>query len=121
MIRTISIIALLALTVLLSGCGCSREKKPVDAMKARMQDAAYTNMLVQALSDQKKVASETAKIKSSIAKLGKDAVGTQEYIDLTNRLARCEKEAEMTRMAARMAVRDRLMKDSKAKKGNLKK
>ena len=90
-------------------------------MKARMQDAAYTNMLVQALSDQKKIASETAKIKSSIAKLGKDAVGTQEYIDLTNRLARCEKEAEMTRMATRMAVRDRLMKDSKAKKGNLKK
>ena len=121
MIRTISIIALVALTVLLSGCGCSREKKPVDAMKARMQDSAYTNMLVQALSDQKKVASETAKIKSSIAKLGKDAVGTQEYIDLTNRLARCEKEAEMTRMAARMAVRDRLMKDSKAKKVNLKK
>ena len=120
MIRTISIIALLALTVLLSGCGCSREKKPVDAMKERMQDAAYTNMLAQALSDLKKVASETAKIKASIEKLGKDAVGTAEYVDLTNRLEKCEKEAEMTRMAARMAVRDRLMKDSKAKKGNLK-
>ena len=121
MIRTISIIALLALASLLSGCGCSREKKPVDAMKARMQDAAYTNMLVQALSDQKKIAFEAAKLKASIEKLGKDASGTQEYIDRTNRLAKCEKEAEMTRTAARMAVRDRLMKDSKAKKGNLKK
>ena len=60
-------------------------------------------------------------IKASIEKLGKDAVGTPEYIDLTNRLAKCGKEAEMTRMAARMAVRERLMKDSKAKKGNLKK
>jgi hypothetical protein len=120
MIRTISIIALLALSALLSGCGCSREKKPVDAMKERMKDAAYTNMLAQALSDQKKIASETAKLKASIEKLGKDAAGTQEYIDLTNRLAKCEKEAEMTRTAARMAVRERLMKDSKAKKGNLK-
>ena len=90
-------------------------------MKARMNDAAYTNMLAQALSDQKKIASEAAKIRSSLEKLGKDAVGSPEYVDLTNRLARCEKEAEMTRMAARMAVRDRLMKDSKAKKGNLKK
>ena len=120
MMRTISITALVALSVLLSGCGCSREKKTVDAMKERMQDAVYTNMLAQALSDQKKVASETAKIKASIEKLGKEAVGTAEYIDLTNRLAKCEKEAEMTRMAARMAVRERLMKDSKAKKGNLK-
>ena len=121
MIRTISIIALLALASLLSGCGCSREKKPVDAMKERMRDSAYTNMLAQALSDQRKIASEAAKIRTSIEKLGKNAVGSPEYVDLTNRLAKCVKEAEMTRMAARMAVRERLMKDSKAKKGNLKK
>jgi hypothetical protein len=121
MIRSISIIALAALFSLLSGCGCSRGKKPVDAMKERMRDSAYTNMLAQALSDQKKIASEAAKIRSSIEKLGKNAVGSPEYVDLTNRLARCEKEAETTRTAARMAVRDRLMKDSKAKKGNLKK
>lgn len=121
MIRTISIIALIALSVLLSGCGCSREKKPVDATKERMQDTAYTNMLAQAISDQKRIACEAAKIKAAIEKLGKDAVGSAEYIDLTNRLAKCGKDAEMARMAARMTVRDRLMKDSKAKKGNLKK
>ena len=120
MIHSISIIALAALFSLLSGCGCSREKKSVDGMKERMQDAAYTNMLVQTRKAQVQVASQMAEINAAIERLGKDAVNSPEYTDLTNRLAQCRKDAEMLSNTARTAIRDRIMKDSKAK-GNLKK
>ena len=121
MIRSISIIALAALFSLLSGCGCSREKKPVDGMKDRMQDAVYTNLLAQTHNAQVQVASQIADINASIERLGKNAENSPEYTDLTNRLARCKAESEMLNKTVRMAIRDRLMKDSKAKKGNLKK
>ena len=120
MMRTISMIALAALASLLSGCGCSREKKPVDGVAARMKDAAYINRLAQIHADKVTVASRTAEIKAAIKRLGKDAVRSPEYVDLTNRLAGCKAEAEMLNKAARMMVLDRLRSDSKSK-GNLKK
>jgi hypothetical protein len=114
------VIALAALCALLSGCGCSREKKPVDGPAGRMEDAAYTNRLVKLRSEQASVASEIAAIKAKIAKLGDDAVKKPEYVDLTNRLAKCESEAKSVQNAARQAVRARILKDA-AKKGDLKK
>ena len=121
MTSRISIIALAALVSLLSGCGCSREKKSVDGMKERMQDVSYTNMLAQARKAQAQVASQMAGINAAIERLGDNAENSPEYTDLTNRLARCKAESEMLSKAVRMAVRDRLLKDSAAKKGNLKK
>jgi len=120
MMRAISIIALLALVSLLSGCGCSREKKPVDGMKERMSDVAYTNTLAKLRSEQVSSAAKIAAIVAKIEKLGKDAASSPEYMALTNDLAKCRAESEMIRKTARMAVRNRLMKDA-AKKGNLKK
>ena len=120
MMRAISIIALSALVSLLSGCGCSTKREPVDEARVRMSDAAYTNLLVQTHSAQVQVASQMAAIRSEIERLGKGAEKRPEYVDLTNRLARCKAESEMLNNAVRMAIRDRLMKDSKAK-GNLKK
>lgn len=115
-----SVIALAALCSLLSGCGCSREKKPVDGPAERMEDAAYTNKLVKLRSGQSSIASEIAAIKAKIAKLGDDAAKRPEYSDLTNRLAKCESKAKSMRDAARQAVRARILKDA-AKKGDLKK
>ena len=120
MIRAVSIIALAALASLLSGCGCSREKTLVDEAKGRMHDATYTNMLVQTRLEQVKIASRAAAIKAKIESLGADAASHPEYADLTNDLARCKAEAEMLNKMVRMAIRDRLTKDLKAK-GDLKK
>jgi len=114
------LIALAALCSLLSGCGCSREKKSVDGPAERMEDAAYTNKLMNLRSEQASIASEIAAIKAKIAKLGDDAARKPEYVDLTNRLAKCELEAKSMRNAARQAVRARILKDA-AKKGDLKK
>lgn len=120
MMRTISIAALAVLVSLLSGCGCSREKKPVDGVESRMDDAAYTNALAKLRGDQASSAARVAAIMAKIEKLGKDAVSSPEYTVLTNDLAKCRAESEMVRKATQMAVRNRLMKDA-TKKGNLKK
>jgi hypothetical protein len=120
MIRAISIIALAALASLLSGCGCSREKKPVDGLKERMSDVAYTNTLAKMREGQASAASRIAAITAKIENQGKDAESSPEYVALTNELAQCKAESEMIRKATRMAVRNRLMKDA-SKKGNLKK
>ena len=73
MMRAISIIALSALVSLLSGCGCSTKREPVDEARVRMSDAAYTNLLVQTHSAQVQVASQMAAIRSEIERLGKGA------------------------------------------------
>ena len=119
MTSRISIIALAVLATLLSGCGCSKEKKTVDAPRQRMEDAAYTNTLAKLRKDQSSAAAKIAVISEKIEKLGKDAVKSPEYISLTNNLAKAKAESEMVRKTTQMAVRNRLMKDA-AKKGNLK-
>ena len=119
MMRTISIAALAVLVSLLSGCGCSREKKPVDGLKGRMEDVAYTNAIVSLRKDQASAAAKISVIRQKIEKLGKDAATSPEYISLTNDLAKAKAESEMIRKTTQMAVRNRLMKDA-AKKGNLK-
>lgn len=121
MMRSVSIIALLALVSLLSGCGCSREKKPVDGIKERMSDAAYTNTLAKLRSAQVSVAAKIAAVTAKIEKLGKDASSSPEYAALTNDLAKCKAELEMMRRSAQMAVRNRIMRDVDFKKGDLKK
>ena len=120
MTSRISIIALAALTALLSGCGCSREKKPVEGLKERMGDVAYTNALVNLRKDQATAAKKIAVIRQKIEKLGENLVTSPEYASLTNELAKCMAEAEMIRKTTRVAVRNRLLKDAE-KKGNLKK
>lgn len=115
-----SIIALAAACSLLSGCGCSSEKKPVNAAKERMVDVAYTNKLITLHGEQKSVAAKMAAIQAEIEKLGENAKNRPEYADLTNKLAKCELESKMIREAARQAVRERLMKNL-SDKGNLKK
>ena len=119
MTSRISIIALAALTTLLSGCGCSREKKPVDGLKERMEDVAYTNAIVSLRKDQALAAAKISVIRQKIEKLGKDAAASPEYISLTNDLAKAKAESEMIRKTTQLAVRNRLMRDA-AKKGNLK-
>jgi hypothetical protein len=114
-----SIIALGALCCLFSGCGCSKEKKADDAVLPRMEDPAYTNQLVQLRGDKAAVANKLAALKKKIDDLGKEAVGTAEYIGLTNQLAQCEKEADSLRKKTLNAVRERIMKES-AQKGNQK-
>ena len=121
MMRTVSIIALIALSALLSGCGCSREKKPVEGVEARMKDAEYTNRLAEIRSEQVKVASAAAAIRSEIEKLGGDAERHASYPDLTNRLAQCEADMERIRKTAQQTVRERILRDSPEKKGYLKK
>ena len=120
MTSRISILALAALATLLSGCGCSKEKKPVDAPKERMEDVAYTNTLARLRKDQASAAAKIAAIREKIEKLGGNATTSPEYISLTNDLAKCMAESEKIRKTTQMAVRNRLMKDA-AKKGNLKK
>ena len=119
MIRSISIIALCALSMLLSGCGCSREKKPVEEGRIRMSDASYTNSLAKLRGERVSVATKIAAIKAKIEKLGKDASSSPEYTVLTNDLAKCRAEAETIRKKTQMTVRNRLLKDAE-KKGNLK-
>ena len=121
------IILLGAACCMFSGCGCSKEKSPPSSeAEARMQDAAYTNRLVQIHKGQKAAASKSAAIRAEIERLGANPESRPEYADLTNRLAQCELEAEAARNAARNAVRERIMKDAAAKKaqstkGNLNK
>ena len=109
------VIALAALCSLLSGCGCSRERNPVDGPAERMEDAAYTNNLVKLRSGRSSIASEIAAIKAKIAKLGDDAAKMPEYVDLTNRLAMCESESRLMQKATQQAVRERLLRNSSAK------
>ena len=121
MTKAVSMIALAALASLLSGCGCSREKKLVaEGAVDRMQDAEYTNRLAGIRSGQVDVASKAAAIRSEIEKLGRDAESHGSYADLTNRLAKCELEMEQLRKSARQAVMGRILKNA-AEKGNLKK
>ena len=119
MVRLISISALCALCCFLSGCGCSKDK-PTPA--PRMEDADYTNRLVQIHGRQKDVAANAAAIRGKIEALGAEAKGKPEYVDLTNRLAQCEAEMERIRQEALLAVRARISKDLPPRKtGDLKK
>lgn len=119
MIRMLSIVALGALCGMLSGCGCSKEKAPPPSdAEIRMRDVEYTNRLAQIRDAQVSAAVRAAAIRAELEKFGTDASNRPEYADLTNRLARCEAEAEAARLAARNAVRARLLKDAAAKKGS---
>lgn len=118
MVARIAIIAFGAICCLFSSCGCSKEKGP--GVPARMEDAVYTNRLVQLRADQTAAAAKAVALRRKLEQLTQDAKGTPEYIDLTNRLAQCTEEAERLRKATLNTIRARLMKES-AQKGNLKK
>ena len=111
------VIALAALCSLLSGCGCSREKKSVDGPAERMEDAAYTNKLMNLRSEQASIASEIAAIKAKIAKLGDDAAKMPEYVDLTNRLAMCESESRLMQNASWRPNRCGMPRDRRSVRG----
>lgn len=122
----IAIVALCALgCISFSGCGCSKEKPQETAVKgvpSRMQDAAYTNQLVQLHEGRKAVAVKVAAIRAKLAKLGPDAEKSPEYADLTNQLAQCEVESRRLRQEAVTTVRARVLQEAgPAQKGNLKK
>lgn len=119
MLRLISISALGALCCFLSGCGCSKDEP---APASRVEDADYTNRLAQIHGRQKDVAANAATIRAQIEKLGAEAKGKPEYVDLTNRLAQCEAEMERIRKEALLAVRARISRDLPPRKtGDLKK
>ena len=115
----ISIIALGALCCLFSGCGCSKEKGSA-AVPSRMEDAVYTNQLVQLRNSRAAAAAEAVAIRAQIEKLGPNAAQTPEYAALTNRLAQCTAASERIRKETLTTVRSRILKES-AEKGNLKK
>jgi hypothetical protein len=115
------IIALAALAALLSGCGCSKEKKSVEGIGDRMADVAYTNALANLRHKQTASAAKISGIMTEIEKLGKNASLSPKYASLTNDLAKCRAELEAARRATQMAVRSRLMQKNASAKGNLKK
>ena len=116
----ISIIALGALCSILSGCGCSKEKS-ADGAPSRMDDAAYTNRLMELNGAQKRLAAQMADIRAKISRLGVEAKGTPEYAALTNRLVQCMEEASRIRKTTLNEIRTRVLKESAAQKGNWKK
>ena len=116
----VSIIALGALCCLFSGCGCSKEKKADSGVPSRMEDAVYTNQLVQLRGRQTAVSAKAAILRARIESLGAGAAETPEYADLTNQLELCTKEAERLRKTTLNVIRTRIMKES-AQKDNLKK
>ncbi|MBQ9740785.1 MAG: hypothetical protein IJV91_07590 [Kiritimatiellae bacterium] len=116
----LSMLALCAGCLLLSGCGCSKEKTSADGVSARMKDVAYTNQLTQIHRGHIAVANRAAALRAKIAKMGKDREKNAEYTSLTNELAKCEAQAAQMRRDAMATVRARILKDA-AKKGNLKK
>ena len=69
----LSMLALCAASLLVSGCGCSKEKTAADGVPARMKDAAYTNQLMQIHKGHIAVANRAAALRAKIAKMGKDA------------------------------------------------
>ncbi len=115
----LSMLVLCAVSLLVSGCGCSKEKTAADGVSARMKDVAYTNQLAQIHKGHIAVANRAAALRAKIAKMGKEAVKDPQYSAITNELAKCEAQAAEMRRAAREAVRARILKDA-AKKGNLK-
>ena len=117
MMRCLSIIALGALC-----CLFSKEKEAPGDIPSRMQDAAYTNRLVQLRGRQAALAAQVAALQEKIEKLGAEAkaAGAPEYVDLTNRLAQCRSEVEQVRTEAIVAIRTRIMKESDQQR-NLKK
>ena len=122
----IAIVALCAMGCLcFPGCGCSKEKPKDGAVKgepSRMQDAAYTNQLVQLHEGRKAVALKVAAIRAKLAKLGPESEKSPEYADLTNQLAMCEAESKRIRKEAFTTVRTRVLQEAgPATKGNLKK
>ena len=116
----VPIIALCALCCLLSGCGCSKEKEAAGGVPPRMEDAAYTNRLMELNGAQKSVAARMADIRAKISRLGEGAKGSPEYASLTNQLVQCMEEAGRLRKTTLNVIRTRVMKES-AQKGNLKK
>ena len=121
MLRNLAIVALGAVCCLFSGCGgCSKDKGGEPSVQSRMEDSDYTNRLVQIHGRLKGVAANAAAIRAQLEKLGTDAEGKPEYVDLTNRLAQCETEKQRIRKEALLAVRARIAKDS-PKKSDLKK
>ena len=117
---SLSILALCAASLLISGCGCSKEKTAADGVAERMKDVAYTNQLTQIHKGQVAVAKRAAAIRAKIAKMGNNPEKNPQYSAMTNELAKCEAQSAQIRREARAAVRARILKDA-AKKGNLKK
>lgn len=117
---SLQILAVGALCCVLSGCGCSKEQVHTEKVPGRMRDVAYTNRLTQIRKGRVAVANRAASIHAKIAKLGKDAEKSPEYVALTNELAKCEAQAAQMRNDAMTTIRARILKDA-AKKGNLKK
>ena len=117
----VSLLALGAICCLFSGCGCSKEEKAGPGVLPRMQDAAYTNQLVQVQDRKKAVAAQIAALQAQIDRLGANAKkDSPEYVDLTNQLAQCKLQSERLRKEALMTIRARVVKDA-ASKGNLNK
>ena len=116
---SLSILALCAASLLISGCGCSKEKTAADGVAERMKDVAYTNQLTQIHKGRVAVANRMASIREKIANLGKEAEKNPEYAVLTNELAKCKAQAVQIRNDAMTTIRARILKDA-AKKGNLK-
>jgi hypothetical protein len=117
---SLSVFALCAACLLISGCGCSKEKTAVDGVSERMKDPVYTNRLVQIRKGQLSAAGRVAQVRNEIAKLGKNPESNPKYVALTNELAKCMAEFEHHRKEAMTTARARILKDA-TKKGNLKK
>ena len=121
MFSRIAMIALGAVCCIFSGCGCSKEKGEETAVPSRMEDAAYTNRLVEIQKSRNAVAAKAAALRVKIKDLGPDAVGTPEFVDLTNQLAKCVGDSEKMRKTALNVIRSRVVKEADVKKGDLKK
>ena len=119
MLARIAIIALGAACCLFSGCGCSKDKA-VSGIPSRMEDAAYTNRLIQLRAEQTAVAAKMAELKAKLEQFTQNEKGSPEYADLTNRLAQSVIEADRIRKTTLNTIRTRLMKEA-AQKGNFKK
>lgn len=113
MVARIAMIALGAMCCIFSGCGCSKEND--DGTPSRMDDAAYTNRLMEIHRSRNAVAAKVAALRGRIEKLGSEAKGSPEYIDLTNQLAQCMAESDRLRNTAVNAIRSRLLKESNQK------
>ena len=104
----IPMLAFCAAGLLVSGCGCSKEKTAADGVPARMKDTAYTNRLVQIRYGQLSAAGRVAHVRNEIVRLGKDAEKNPKYTALTNELAKCMAEHEKLRRDAAATVRARV-------------
>ena len=70
-----------------------------------MEDAAYTNQLVQLRAEQTAVAAKMAELKAKLEQFTQNEKGSPEYADLTNRLAQSVIEADRIRKMTLNTIR----------------